>query len=168
MSRPDLAASTRSTGFSVRAWTDSVPMVVISGQVKRETCIWPATICPGCDSSATRGSGHRSHGGSDHQVHRDGDRSSESIRRQLEKAWFSTTNGRPGPCWLDIPVDVQSSMVDETTLEPYDPSADTVKLRDAAKLAGQCREVIARIRRVATPRHHGWLPESDRRRRGHV
>lgn len=32
------------------------------------------------------------------------------------------TTGRPGPCWLDVPLDVQGAVVDTDLLEPYDPS----------------------------------------------
>ena len=35
------------------AWTDSLPMLVVSGQVKRETCMGSYPTC-GCVSSATR------------------------------------------------------------------------------------------------------------------
>ena len=43
------------------------------------------------------------------------------IRYHLEKAIYQATHGRPAPVWLDIPLDVQSSIVDETKLKPYKP-----------------------------------------------
>lgn len=43
------------------------------------------------------------------------------IRYHLEKAIYLATHGRPAPVWLDIPLDVQSSIVDETKLKPYKP-----------------------------------------------
>jgi len=44
-----------------------------------------------------------------------------TIRYHLEKAMYLATNGRPAPVWLDIPLDVQSAIVDETKLKPYKP-----------------------------------------------
>ena len=32
--------------------------------------------------------------------------------------------GRPGPCWLNIPIDVQASQIDPATLPAYDPAED--------------------------------------------
>ena len=39
----------------------------------------------------------------------------QTIRYHLERALHLATSGRPGPVWLDVPVDVQSSQVDEAT-----------------------------------------------------
>ena len=44
------------------------------------------------------------------------------MRFHLEKAWHLAQAGRPGPCWLDIPVDVQNSQVDPENLRGYDSS----------------------------------------------
>ncbi len=43
------------------------------------------------------------------------------IRYHLERAWYECLNGRPGPVWLSIPLDVQGAMIDETALEGYIP-----------------------------------------------
>ena len=45
----------------------------------------------------------------------------QEIRFHLEKAWHLAQTGRPGPCWLDIPIDVQSSQVDKSMLEGFTP-----------------------------------------------
>jgi len=47
-----------------------------------------------------------------------------TIRYHLEKAMYLATHGRPAPVWLDIPLDVQSAVVDETSLKPYKPYYD--------------------------------------------
>jgi acetolactate synthase-1/2/3 large subunit len=44
-----------------------------------------------------------------------------SIRYHLEKALFFARHGRPGPVWLDIPLDVQGAMVDESLLKGFEP-----------------------------------------------
>ena len=43
------------------------------------------------------------------------------IRYHMEKALSEATHGRKGPVWLDIPLDVQASIVDENKLEGYVP-----------------------------------------------
>lgn len=44
-----------------------------------------------------------------------------SIKFHLDKAVYLAKEGRPGPVWLDIPLNVQSAMIDETTLEGFLP-----------------------------------------------
>ena len=44
------------------------------------------------------------------------------ILYELDKAMYLALNGRPGPVWLDIPLDVQAAMVDETSLRAFDPA----------------------------------------------
>jgi acetolactate synthase-1/2/3 large subunit len=48
----------------------------------------------------------------------------ENIVYELEKAWHLATTGRPGPCWLDIPMNVQAATVDEDVLRHYVPEID--------------------------------------------
>ena len=45
-----------------------------------------------------------------------------SIRYHLEKAIYLARSGRPGPCWLDIPLDVQAARIDPETLQGFDAS----------------------------------------------
>ena len=101
------------------AWTDSIPMLVVSGQVKRETCMRAQHI-----------TGLRQLGDQEIDIiAMIGDITKyavmiddpQSIRYHLERAWHLAQTGRPGPCWLDIPVDVQSAQVDEANLRAYDP-----------------------------------------------
>jgi acetolactate synthase-1/2/3 large subunit len=40
---------------------------------------------------------------------------------ELEKAWYFATQGRPGPCWLDFPMDVQGAVVETSTLLHFTP-----------------------------------------------
>jgi acetolactate synthase I/II/III large subunit len=130
------------------AWTDSIPMLVVSGQVKRETCLaampTPALRQLGDQEAdivriATPITKYA-------QVVLD----PESIRYHLERAVYLATHGRPGPCWLDIPVDVQSARIDESSLRAYDPSEDALSF-DPQTLADQCREVLSRIRAAERP-----------------
>lgn len=104
------------------AWTDSIPMLILSGQVKRETCM------------ATYGlTDLRQLGDQEVDIVRMVKgitkysvfvNEPESIAYHLERAWHLAQTGRPGPCWLDIPVDVQSAQIEPTQLEHYDPAED--------------------------------------------
>ena len=44
------------------------------------------------------------------------------ILYELDKAMYLAMNGRPGPVWLDIPLDVQAAMIDEKSLRAFEPS----------------------------------------------
>jgi acetolactate synthase-1/2/3 large subunit len=55
-----------------------------------------------------------------------------TIRYELEKACYIARSGRPGPVWLDIPLDVQSAVIEEKKLKkfplPKKPVFDTKKV----------------------------------------
>jgi len=130
------------------AWTDSIPMLILSGQVKRETCM------------ATYGlTDLRQLGDQEVDIIRmvkgitkysvfvsDPD----SIAYHLERAWYLAQNGRPGPCWLDIPVDVQSAQVDPETLRHYDPREDELQF-DRSTVSAQVKDVLERIANAERP-----------------
>lgn len=128
------------------AWTDSIPMLIISGQVKRETCM------------AARGiSGLRQLG--DQEVDIVGMAKGitkycvlvndpKTIRYHLEKAWHLAKSGRPGPVWVDIPIDVQAAQIDPDGLDGFIPE-DPDDLRGAALTAicSQIREAFKAAKR---------------------
>lgn len=72
------------------------------------------------------------------------------IKYELDKAIAIALDGRPGPVWLDIPLDVQGAMVDETKLREFDPS----ELVDPVKhtlVDSQIRELIGKIKGAESP-----------------
>jgi acetolactate synthase-1/2/3 large subunit len=96
------------------AWIESTPMFVLSGQVKRADMI--------------NGQGIRQMGIQETDIVSIVKPVTKyavvvddplKIKYHLEKAWFEATTGRPGPVWLDIPLDVQASQIEETTLKSY-------------------------------------------------
>lgn len=130
------------------AWTDSIPMLILSGQVKRETCMRTYGI------TTMRQLGDQEvdiirmvQGITKYAVWVD---DPESIAYHLERAWYLAQNGRPGPCWLDIPVDVQSAMIDPEKLRHYDPSEDAL-VWDNAKVRAEVTDVLERIRKAERP-----------------
>ena len=76
----------------------------------------------------------------------------EKIRYCLEKALCIALSGRPGPCWLDIPLDIQGAYVEPNDLKGYDAEVeegifdedalDEAVEKVAAKLAGAKRPVL--------------------------
>ncbi len=130
------------------AWTDSVPMLVISGQVKRETCMRARGI------SGLRQLGDQEvdilpmvQGITKYAVMID---DPASIRYHLERAFQLAAIGRPGPCWLDIPVDVQAAQIDENNLRAYSPEEDLLSW-DQQKVSASCREFLDRLGRAKRP-----------------
>lgn len=99
-------------------WMDSIPMVIFSGQARYATTV-PASGLP-----------LRSMGVQEcnivpvvtpltkyaHMVVHP-----EDIRYHLEKAFYFAVTGRPGPVWLDIPLDVQGAVVETEEMPSYDP-----------------------------------------------
>ena len=129
------------------AYTDSVPMLILAGQVRRDTC------------ARVRGM----------RIRQLGDQEADmigmvqgitkyavlvsdpsTIRYHLEKAYHLATTGRPGPCWLDLPVDVQATKIDPATLAGYDPAEDDAKT-EHAEIARQCGEIVERFRSAKRP-----------------
>lgn len=130
------------------AWTDSIPMLIISGQVKRETCMRTYGITNMRQLGDQEVDIIRMVGGiTKYSVWVN---EPESIAYHLERAWYLAQHGRPGPCWLDIPVDVQSTLIDETSLRHYDPQEDAL-VWDEAKIAADVADVLARIKRAERP-----------------
>lgn len=103
------------------AFVDSVPMVVVSGQVKRETLVTSydlplrqlgdqevdivAMAAPVCKAATLL-------------------EDPQETRFVVERALWLARNGRPGPVWIDVPIDVQSSVIDPTTQRGFDPEED--------------------------------------------
>jgi len=130
------------------AFVDSIPMLVISGQVKNETTVRHTGL----------------------PLRQFGDQELDiepivtpitkyaamvtdplSIRYHLEKAIYLANSGRPGPVWLDIPLDVQAAKIDPSKLAPgFDPSEldEPWKTTDVKAAA---RQIIERLCQAERP-----------------
>ena len=130
------------------AWTDSIPMLILSGQVKRETSM--ATY--GLTNMRQLGDQEVDiirmvRGITKYSVWVD---DPATIAYHLERAWHLAQTGRPGPCWIDIPVDVQSAQIDPDTLRHYDPSEDAL-IFPSEQVARQVADTLERIRHAKRP-----------------
>ena len=77
-------------------------------------------------------------------------RDPKSIRYHFEKALYLARNGRPGPVWLDIPLDVQAAMIDADELLPYSLAEDRICF-DPETVQTQAATIIERLRAAERP-----------------
>jgi acetolactate synthase-1/2/3 large subunit len=136
------------------AWTDSVPMLIISGQVKRETCM----RVQGITGLRQLGDQEADIVGLVEKITKYAVLVNEpsSIRYHLERAWHLAQSGRPGPCWLDIPVDVQATAIEPEDLCGHDPLQDKPAYDETAgnesiRLKSYCRDVLQRVNSAKRP-----------------
>lgn len=73
------------------------------------------------------------------------------IRYELDKAIAIAFDGRPGPVWLDVPLDVQSAMVDESKLRFFDPEKEIVDPVKHDLVERQIIQLIDRIKKAKSP-----------------
>ncbi len=123
------------------AYMDSTPVLFISGQVKRS------------DFASLRGV--RQYGAQENDIismvkpitkYAVTVTEAREIKYHLQKAVYSALEGRRGPVWLDIPLDVQSENVDVKRLRGYAPNDEKVSDGAArAAEAGRWRELACRM-----------------------
>ena len=100
----------------VGAWIESVPIMIFSGQVKRADMIGRRKIRQGGVQEVDIVSMVKNYTKYAVTV-----KEPEKIKYFLEKAYFLMKSGRMGPVWLDIPLDVQASLVYPDGLEGFTP-----------------------------------------------
>ena len=128
------------------AWLDSVPMVIVSGQIKRATMI---TACPNLKL--------RQLGDQEYNIvdavkpmtkFAKTVMSVEEVPQVLEDAWRICQEGRPGPVWIDVPLDIQAAeMVPRAKCEVR--SAEGRETGDVGREAVQIAEALKAAKRPA-------------------
>lgn len=105
-------------------WLDSIPMLILSGQVRYDT------------TARSTGLNIRAMGDQEFDItqavgcmtkYAEMVTDPARIRYCLEKAIHLARSGRPGPCWLDIPVNVQGAYVETEGLAAYDPAENSAQ-----------------------------------------
>lgn len=124
-------------------WTDSIPVLYLSGQVKYTTML---ACCP------------------ELSLRQLGDQEVDiisvvkpltkyavtvfdptEIKYHLDKAIYEATHGRKGPVWLDIPMNVQGALIDEDNLKEFIPPAE------AAKTDLKIDEILTKLKSAKRP-----------------
>ena len=132
------------------AWLDSTPCVYVSGQVKRPDRMFDADGRP---------LGMRQLGVQEVDIvsivkpitkYAVTVLDPQSIRYHMEKAIYIARTGRPGPVWIDIPLDVQAIQIDPAALPGFDP-AEIEKPASHADPAQAADAVIAALNRSKRP-----------------
>lgn len=128
------------------AWVDSIGMIVVSGQVKWETVV------------RSTGLPLRQLGDQEVDIVRLVEpitkyavmiTDPQTVRYHLERALHLAVTGRPGPVWLDIPMNVQGAYVDPDTLAGYAPQEDEIVYE--TNLGEACNEILRRLERAERP-----------------
>jgi len=113
----------------VGGWLDSIPMFIISGQVRYDTTARYAL--------KEAGALVRAMGDQEYDIVKSVEpmtkyavmiEDPDTIRYHLERAWHLAVTGRPGPVWIDIPVNFQGMYIETDELKGYDPAEDDAKL----------------------------------------
>jgi acetolactate synthase I/II/III large subunit len=134
------------------AWLDSTPTIFLSGQVKRPDRMF--------DAVTGKPLGMRQLGVQEIDIVSIVKPITKyavvvvdplEIRYELEKAHFLSLNGRPGPVWIDIPLDVQASPIpDPSTLRGFDASEHKAAMANA-NLKDEVRRVVEELQRSSRP-----------------
>jgi acetolactate synthase I/II/III large subunit len=131
------------------AWLDSTPMLVISGQVKRSDRMYRPDGTP---------LGVRQRGSQEVDIvslvkpitkYAVTIEDPQSIRYHLEKATHLARTGRPGPVWIDIPIDVQAAPIDPASMRGFEV-AEFSKPSPNDLIAQVC-DVVDRLKRAERP-----------------
>lgn len=130
----------------IGGWLDSLPMFIISGQVKRETTIWSTNV-------PLRQLGDQEYNIIDVAKHMTKYAymvtEPDEIAYHLEKAIYIATHGRKGPVWLDIPLDVQGALIETDTVKHYDTSEFSEDIGSIDNSTAQ--EILSRIQSAQRP-----------------
>ncbi len=129
-------------------WLDSIPGLYISGQVKQSTTI---AACP------------------ELPLRQLGDQEADiksmvqsitkycvtitdvrDVKYELDKAIAIAMSGRPGPVWVDVPLDIQGAMVDEATFRDFDP-AELPDDINHVLVDEQLAQLMSRLKGAKTP-----------------
>ena len=127
------------------AWIDSIPVIFISGQVTTDTLIGDTglrqlgiqeaditkLVKPITKYAVTI---------TDPNL----------IKYHMQKAIYLATNGRPGPVWLDIPLDIQSRLINLNNLIPFNPD-EFVQINRQSLLKTQVAECVKLLQGARRP-----------------
>ncbi len=128
-------------------WLDSIPMFVLSGQVKFATTIRSTRV-------PLRQLGDQEFNIVDtvktmtkYAVMIE---NADDIAYILEKALFLATHGRPGPVWIDVPLNIQGAIIETENLRHYNNAEDSRELPPEFDKS-KADEIIQKINKAKRP-----------------
>lgn len=133
-------------------WLDSVPMFVISGQVRYDTTARYM-------AQYTEGYPLRAVGDQEYDITKSVEpmckyavmiEDPRTIRYALEKAYYLAMTGRRGPVWIDIPVNYQGCTIETEELKGYDPVEDSACKPDSVSV-DVIQAVIDKVKNAERP-----------------
>lgn len=152
--RSDLGALVVSSGAAAantvpgvaNAWVDSVPVLVISGQARTDQDT----------DGRVRQLGNKALSVVDlvKSITKYAIKVTDPtmIRYHLEKAVYLATEGRPGPVWVDLPIDIQGMVIDEEDLKRFDPKElSSIVTAPGKEFLQQILQVIDFLKRASRP-----------------
>ena len=141
------AGSTNGVTGVVSAWADSIPALIISGnenskfiELHKDLRMWGVQ---GYNSSlmvekVTKYAGRVL--------------APEQIKYELQKAYAITTHGRPGPVWLDIPMNIQSSNVEIEKLDSFEKkSLPIIDIKKQDDLKSEVKHIVEALKKSKRP-----------------
>jgi acetolactate synthase-1/2/3 large subunit len=127
------------------AWTDSIPMLIISGQVSYSTTVHSSRM------------NLRQLGDQECDVIKSVSpftkyavmiTDANKIKYHLQKALHIAMHGRPGPVWLDIPIDIQGSYIQSETLAEFNTENKTININQLNK---KIQQLIIKLQKAKRP-----------------
>ena len=138
--------STNGVTGVVSAWADSIPGLIISGnehskyiKLHKNVRMWGVQ---GYDSTSMI-----------EKVTKYSDRilKPQDTIYQLEKAYAITTQGRPGPCWIDIPMNIQSELIENDRVNLFDGLKGSELLLEGNGLNSKVLEILEKLDKSERP-----------------
>ena len=129
------------------AWLDSIPMLIISGQVRYATTARAAGI-------PVRAMGDQEFDITPMVAHMtkyaEMITEPKMVKYHLQKALFLAKSGRPGPVWIDIPLDIQGGYIDPEEFVEFDENELNDQLVPSVS-QNVIKEVIEKIKKAERP-----------------
>lgn len=134
-------------------WLDSIPMFVVSGQVRYDTTARYM-------AQFSEGHPYRAVGDQEYDIVKSVApmckyavmiEEPTEIRYHLEKAYYLAMTGRRGPSWIDIPVNFQGCFIETEDLKGFNPIEEGYVNENPAPSKEQVAEIIEKIRNAKRP-----------------
>lgn len=138
--------STNALTGLIGAWLDSIPVIFISGQVKRETIADYAKLRQVGDQEINiidMVKPVTKYAVTIFKV--------EEISYHLEKAAYLATHGRQGPVWINIPLDIQGAKIKRSLLKHFDPKEIEKTFLSQNKLKSEVQFTIEKLKKAKRP-----------------